>query len=431
MERRSRSRRRRADGRERRRGHDGQPHRGARDEGRRAAQREGRRRAHVGLRARRERQPRARRERGRHRAWAAHRGAAGREHARRRAHEPAAGLDRHVPGHPRPALRGRAREERRRPRAVDDARDGGRTVVHVHVRRPEARHLPLPERLAPRRAGADGPVRRADDGRRGGGPVRDDARLPAGLRRRRVRGRGPAAVQRDRPGPARGRGQRDLRHARRPDQHHRLQADAVPHQRRVVHRGLGRRSRGLGQPGGADAAALPQRGPAHPRSPAGQRRPEDRRGGRQQAAVREGPGGPDAGGRQDARRALEAVGRGHLQPVRPHAEPERAGPGRGGHAGPARRRRGRRAGRGGEERLLLDAGGGGPQRARERGARQRHGQPHDGAARHERARRRDRAGRRRRRSATRRPPASSASTPSATGRAPARTPARRRWSRSW
>ena len=56
---------------------------------------------------------------------------------------------------------------------------------------------------------------------------------------------------------------------------------------------------------------------------------EHRGGGRQQAALRARPGGHAAGRRQDARRGVDAAGHRSLQPVRPHAQLERARPGLG------------------------------------------------------------------------------------------------------
>ena len=69
-------------------------------------------------------------------------------------------------GHPRPAVHGRAREKRRRARPVDDAGDGCAAAPETYTftgLKPGT--LPVPERVASGRAGADGPLRRDDEGR--------------------------------------------------------------------------------------------------------------------------------------------------------------------------------------------------------------------------------------------------------------------------
>ncbi len=103
-----------------------------------------------------------------------------------------------------------------------------RSDRHVHVHRPEAGHLPVPERLPPGRAGPDGPLRRDDaelSTRRPapypGVPVHQNEAAPC--------------LQRNRPGAAPGGAGRHLRHPERAHEHDRLPAVALPHQRRVVH----------------------------------------------------------------------------------------------------------------------------------------------------------------------------------------------------
>ena len=67
-----------------------------------------------------------------------------------------------IPGQPFSAAPVRTADGRVRSMTAGDA--AGATA-RLHVHRPEARHVPVPERLAPGGAGPDGPLRRDDAGR--------------------------------------------------------------------------------------------------------------------------------------------------------------------------------------------------------------------------------------------------------------------------
>ena len=213
-------------------------------------------------------------------------------------------------GHPRTAVRrASAREERRRPRHGDDAGDAARRHPGLRLHGPEAGHVPVPERLAPRRAGADGPLRRDDEGRR------PPATAYAGIA---YAHEARPALQRNRPGAAPGRLPEHRRRAFSPGTYGTPAGPTSTIDYRpslFLINGESYTNEAMatiaaGTAGRGDAAAPAERRPSHARPGARQRQPADRGRGRQHAAVREGPGDGDAGRRQDARRALDARGRG-------------------------------------------------------------------------------------------------------------------------